>query len=414
VSSTKPFPLPVTGIDALSDETALDDGAVREAVNVDIDRDGCFSRRAGRRLIVPGADFHSLWVAKQRGTALVAQGSKLYKYIPGNTPVALSTLNSADPLAYTEYNGNIYWTNRQTLQWLPSDSTVARDAGVPTPAVVPRLSPAPGSLYRGKYGVCLSYVDDRGEEGGATEVQVIELPAGGGIRLEGLETRPGCIVNVYITDTDGEVLRLAARFPAVFPSYTVAEVARGSECETQYLVPMHPGEYITWLAGRLYTAVDDVLYFSNALRPHLYDPAHNFVKFSGFISFIEAVSDGLYVGDSRGVWFLRGTDPTKFEQTLVSTVRAVPRSSIKLPPSVFPDKVVNTQNPVAVWLGDSGYVIGMDSGVVVELHTSRASLPRGLVGRSAYVFKDGIKQVITPVNSPITIGPERAVDSVIQ
>lgn len=59
------------------------------------------------------------------------------------------------------------------------------------------------------------------------------------------------------------------------------------------------------------------LYFSEAMRHHLNNPAHGFIQFGSCISFVEAVTDGLYIGDSRGVWFLSGTDPTKFEMKLV-------------------------------------------------------------------------------------------------
>lgn len=414
MSDTRPYPLPITGIDSLSNETALMKGAVREAVNVDIGRAGRFKRRVGQTLRLAGADFHSIWGAAQRGTMLVAQGNVLNRLNQDLSLTALSTLNTGDPLSYTEYNGNVYWTSKSTLQWLPANSGAARDVGVPTPELNPTLAAGNGSLRSGKYGVCITYVDERGEEGGATDVQIIDLPNGGGIVLSGLPTsRPDWQIYVYITDADGMQLRFAAQFPAVFPNYTMAETAKGSELETQFLKPLPPGEFVTWLAGRLYTAKNGTLYFSNALRPHLHDPAHNFVQFSGFISFIEAVTDGLYVGDSRGVWFMKGTDPTKFEQVMVSTCRAVRRSSIKIPPEHLPEKKVPATNPVALWLSTSGYVVGMDGGATVELQPERVKVPAGLVGRTTYLFRKGMKQVVTPVNSTSTVAFGTAVDSVI-
>lgn len=414
MSDTRPYPLPITGIDSLSNETALMKGAVREAVNVDIGRAGRFKRRVGQTLRVAGSDFHSLWGAQQRGTMLVAQGSTLNRLNQDLSLTALSTLNTPDPLSFTEYNGNVYWSSKSTLQWLPSNSATARGVGVPVPEYNPALSVGNGSLLPGKYGVCITYVDERGEEGGTTDMQFIDLPAGGGISLAGLPTnRPDFQIFIYITDPDGMKLHLGAQIPAVFPSYVMAETAKGGDCDTQFLKPLPPGEFITWLGGRLYTAKNGTLYFSNALRPHLHDPAHNFIQFSGYISFIEAVTDGLYVGDSRGVWFLRGTDPTKFEQVMVSTCRAVRRSSIKIPPEHFPDKKVPSPNPVALWLSTSGYVVGMDGGATVELQPERVKVPAGLVGRTTYLFRKGMKQVVTPVNSTSTVAFGTAVDSVI-
>lgn len=413
MSSTRPYPLPITGIDSLSNETALLKGAVREAVNVDIGRAGRFSRRVGQTLRLSGSDYHSIWGAQQRGTMLVAKGNQLLRLNDDLSTAPLAALNSADPLSYTEYNGNVYWTNKSTIGWLPADATAARPVGVPIPELIPSLSAANGALLPGKYAIVLTYLDDRREEGGTTPIQIIDLPNGKGITLSGLPIRPGWALCIYITDPDGSKFRLGEEIPAVFPSYTVTQIAQGGNCDTQFLNPMPPGEFIAWLAGRLYTAKLGTLYFSEAMRPHLNNPAFGFIQFSGYISFVEAVTDGLYIGDSRGVWFLSGTDPTKFEMKLVSPHRAVRRSGVKVGPGHFPDKKVPSSNPVVVWLSTSGYVVGMDGGATVELQPERVKVPAGLVGRTTFLFRKGMKQVVTPVNSTSTVAFGTAVDSVI-
>jgi len=413
MSQTKPYPLPIAGVDMLSSETALVGGAVRSAVNVDIDRVGRFKRRAGytRRMAAPG--MHSLYYAAQKGWTLVARDAELFRLNTDTYELtSLAVLNSADKLAYTEYNGNLYFTNKTTIGWVPSNSTLARPVGVPVPTT-PTLSPAPGGLTPGRYGVSITFVDDRGEESGATELQVIDLPDGGGIRLSNLPQRMGWAIFVYITSADGDVLRRAAELPAVFPSYVVAETAQGKQLDTRFLTPLPAGDFICWHNGRLYTAKNDALYFSEAMRPHLHNPAHNVIPFSGHIAFVESVGDGLYVGDSRGVWFLAGNDPVKFEQRRVSSCRAVVRSSIMVPPEHFPPKQVPAEAPVAVWLSTSGYVVGMPGGVTVELQPDRLRVPSGLTGRSAFLLREGRKQVITPVNSTSTATFGTAVDSVI-
>lgn len=412
MSTTKPFPLPVVGVDVLSNETSLIKGAVRSATNVDIGRAGQFKRRAGytRRVTIPG--MHSLFYAPQKGWTLVARDAALYRLNPYDYSLTLlSTLNSPDPLEYVEYNGNLYFTNKTTFGWVPSNSTAARPVGVPTPTT-PTLSTTPnGGLTPGKYGVAITLVDERGEESGATELQVVDLPDGGGIRLSNLSQHMGWTFYVYVTSPDGDILRYAASFPAVFPTYVVAETAMGDQPDTRFLAPMPPGDFVRWQAGRLYTAKNGVLYFSEAMRPHLYNPAHGAIPFSGHIAFVESVGDGLYVGDSRGVWFLAGTDPTKFEHRRVSTCRAVARSSIMVPPEHFPPKQVQTTEPVAVWLSTSGYVVGMPGGTTVELQPDRLKVPSGMTGRSAFLFREGRKQVVTPVNSTSTAPFGTAVDS---
>jgi hypothetical protein len=316
-------------------------------------------------------------------------------------------------LEYTEYNGNLYFSNRTSLGWVPSDSTTARPVGSDVPDA-PTLSAADGGLTPGKYAVVITTINDRGEESGASAVRYLELPTGGGIRLSGLPQESGGKVYAYITSADGDVLRFAAEFPAVFPAYVVADIAAGGICDTQFLVPMPPGEFVRWHNGRLYTAMDGVLRFSEPRRPHLHNPAHGVIPFSGRIVLLEAVVDGIYVGDSRGVWFLAGGDPTKFVLRRVSAHRAVTRSGIMVPPEHFPPKQVASEFPVAAWLSTSGYVVGLPGGTTIELQPDRVKVPTGMSGRSAFLFRKGRKQLVTTVNSTSTGTFGTAVDSIIQ
>lgn len=413
MSKTANFPLPIAGVDMLSSETALVRGAVREAVNVDIGRAGRFKRRAGytRQLAIPG--LHSLFYAAQKGWTVVARDAELYQLdVNSLAMTSLATLHSADRLEYCEYNGNLYFSNKTTLGWVPSNSVLARPVGVPVPNA-PTLSIADGTLLPGTYAVVVTLVDDRGEKGGASEVQTVELPSGGGIRLSNLTQHIGWTVYVYITSSDGDQLRFAEEFPAVFPSYVVTEGPKGAECSTLSLVPMPPGDIVRWHNGRLYTATDGALRFSEALGPHIHNPAHGVIPFSGRTAFVEPVAGGIYVGDSRGVWFLSGGDPTKFELRRVSPCRAVARSSILVPPEHFNPKQVQTDLPVALWLSTSGYTVGTADGTVIELQPDRIKVPLGLAGRSTFLLREGRKQIVTPVNSTSTATFGTAVDSVI-
>ena len=413
MSKTKKYPLPVAGIDVLSNETSLVEGAVRSAKNVDIGRSGEYQRRAGYTMASATPGLHSLYYAAQKGWTFVALDAQMFRLNTdtyARTPLAL--IGSAFPVAYAEYNGNVYFTNRTSFNWVPSDSGAARQVGVPVPPA-PTLSATQGTLLPGTYGLVMTTIDDRGEESGATALQTIRIGTGGGIKLAKLPLLPGMSLCVYITSADGDVLRRAETLPAVFHTYDIAEDAQGALCSTQFLTPMPTGDMVRWHNGRLYTAKFDTLSFSEALRPHLYSLAHNTIQFSGWISFIEPVVDGIYVGDSRGVWFLAGGDPTKFTLRRVSTHRAIHRSSLIAPSRYFPEKMVQTDAPVAVWLSTAGYIVGMQGGSVVELHSDRIQVPTGLLGRSTLLLRDGRKQIITTVNSTSTAANGVATDSTI-
>jgi len=414
MTTQKVLPLPAAGVDLLSDETALIAGSVRSAVNVDIGRAGQFARRDGctRRAPLPG--LHSLFYSVQCGATFVARDAILNRVDTTTyelTPVY--HLGSARKLDYTEYNGNLYFANRTTVGWIPLGSTAARPVGVPKPPAPTLTAATQGALLPGKYAVAITLFDDRGEEGPASDVGIVSLPDGGSIQLGGLPQNIGWTVGVYITSADGDVLRQAVRLPAVFPTYALAENAEGKILDTQYLTPMPPGHFVRWHNGRLLVARGAELLFSEPLRPHLHSPAHGVIPFTGVVSFVESVGDGVFVGDANGVWFLSGTDPSKFEQRLISRCRAVPRSSLMLPPEHLPKETVPADQPVAVWLSTSGYVVGMQGGRTVELQPDRVKVPPGLVGRSAYLFRGGRKQIVTPVNSGRTAASGVATNSVI-
>lgn len=412
MSKNNKYPLPAAGVDVLSAETKLDSKAARSAINIDLDRSGAYSRRSGFASRVAGEGFHSIYYAPQRGWLFVARNSTLYRMDPATYALTeVHYLATPDPLNYTEYNGNVYFSSVSSFGWLPSDSASTRNVGVPKPET-PALSAAAGGLDPGKYGVVVTLVDDRGEESPASDVAVVDLNAIGGIRLSGLPVQIGWQVYIYITSSDGDVLRFAEAIPAIYSTYVVGQSAGGGECDTQFLAPLKPGAFVRWHNGRLLTAALGTMCFSEPLRPHLYSPSAGVIPFSGYISFIESVGDGVYVGDSRGVWFLAGTDPSAFKMRQVSTNRALMRSSLMLPPQHLPEKV-QAEAPVAVWLSTSGYVVGAPGGVVTELHSERIQVPAGLTGRSVFLLRGGRKQVVTPVNSTTAMAAGIAVDSVI-
>ena len=414
MSQTVNYPLPVVGIDMLSSETSMPNGAVRSAVNVDIERNGVFSRRAGyeQRIHMPG--LHSLYYAAQSDIILVADNDQLCTVDHDlQTLTWLTALGSPDPLSYTEYNGNIYYVNKTTTGWIPSGRYGVCSLGLPTPTPPSRLEEAPGGLLPGTYAVAISMFDSLGEESGLSAVKTIDLPVGGGIRLYGLPVEPGYSLGIYITPPDGDRLMCASVAPAAFPVYDIVEYMRGAPARTQFLEPLPPGDIIRWHNGRLFVASGSNLFFSEALRPHLHRPGHSVIPFRGDITMVESVGSGIFVGDERGVWFLRGGDPNDFNQQLVSPTPVVAGSSLVLPAEYFPEQQTRTEGLCAVWLCSDGYAIGTSGGNTLEPQRERIRIPNGLHGKSAFLMRKGRKQVITLVDKAPTAVGEVATDSTI-
>ncbi len=386
---TPVIPLPSMGVDLLSDLTAMKRGTVRVAENVDINVSGTFKRRDGFTTVVPGTDFHSTY-ADDRGV-LVGKGTALFAMDEEYEASFLADMGEG-PYDFTVFNGHTYVVSRSAFKWLPSDGAPIRDVGVRLDQIPTLEAHATGSFAPGEYAVSISKVDARGEESGAKFLGVVTIT--NGLRLTNLATG-GYRYRVYVTPQNGDVMYLAAEFDAVFSQYIVASVQDGQPRTTQHLAPMPPGDFVRGHGGRLYVAKDDTLYFSEPLRPHLTDPRHGFIQFVGQVRFFEPVADGIFVGDDRGIWWLPGMDPTKFELRKVSAIRAVRRSSVLVPDSNLPGDVRSQEYDAAVWLSTAGYAVGRPGGSVTHLHPDKVALAADLEGRSVYLVRDGVKQVVT-------------------
>lgn len=404
--------LPALGVDLLSEETGLAERTVRRAENVDIHRNGVIRRRGGYAIHAAGDGFQALF-ASPHGLLAQRWGNVYRLDTEALLPVKLCETGALDAVDFTTHNGHTYFGNAASLWWIPGNEAVPRPVGVPLPAALPGIEAhAAGTLPAGRYVVAVSRLDDRGEESSTKVLGQVDMPTGGGIRLYGMTPDLDAMLRVYLTPPDGEALYLAESFSAAFSEYVVTRQPDGAIRSTQHLAPLPGCDFIRGHAGRLYVARDDTVFFSEPLRPHLHDPRHNFIKFSGPIRFLEPVAGGLYVGDERGVWFLDGNQPEQIRP--VSSVRAVRRSSLRISGAHFNREVTQSDQDCAVWLSEEGYMLGRAAGDVVSLHPERVRVEPGLEGRSRLVVRNGIKQVVTLVSASQTAAYGVALDTSMQ
>lgn len=386
------------GIDMLSGETSIPQGAARDVVNIDLDRYGNWQRRRGYALSTALTDGHSLWSSPSGRGLFVCQGTTFCKITPPSLITPLALLRSADPVDYSEHNGAIYFSNETSIGWIPADSDNVWSLGVFTPDA-PTVTPGPnGTLRPGRYTLAFTFVNRRGEESGSSDYVFSNLTAPGGFVLTALPQIPfGWQLRVYLSPPNGEDLFLAASVPSGMPQYVVGDNAQLKPLETAALVPMPPGKIIRTLAGRTYTAKGKVLAYSEAFRFGLTRLHHNFITMPDEITIVEPTPLGVFVGAGGAVWFIDG-DPSKAAIRQVSAARAVERSSTLVDGKHFDQKLSQGQ-PVAVWLSSEGYVMGLPDGNVVALQSNRIHLDGEFTGRTTFALRDGVKQVITPYSA---------------
>lgn len=406
---------PILGMNQLSDETALvrENGMfVREAKNVAIDSSGNVSRRQGYSLLLSGTGYHSLYHSK-RGWLLFAFKENFGIFHPETvTATPLATMPSADQLSYTEENGILYAMNPSWAAMFKPYDTTAYPLGVPLPNVIPQFAAdtSKGSLEAGEYGVTYSIVNADGEESGLGPVSKVTLDAQGSIQGTLFTLKAGHRYRIYMTTVNGEELYQAAAFDADITSFSIMDHDEGRQPATQGLEPVPYGHIIRAFNSRLLVGSTDFVYFTEAFRPHLHDPAHGWIATAGFTYMVEPVDAGVYIADKRGVRFYRGEDPSKWTEEFVSPDPIVYRTNQVVPGSFFTGPLAEFDE-VVVWLTRTGYQVGTPTGQVIPLNAQQIKLPSYVQGCAVSWIQDGRKQLISPVNSNLLADASAAVDS---
>lgn len=392
------IPLPAKGIDIRTSDTSLQRGTVRSMRNVTITDTGEMSLRPGYTQLSAGTDFKGLFSTK--AGVLVHRGAELLLYRPAtNTFVFMESVGASPMIDVHEYNDLVYVTHETGLLKIdPTAKTIGR-AGVALPDITPSISSGTGILPAGRYGVAATALGVNGEESPAVFLGDITVTTGG-ITVTGMPT-DGRTMRIYCSTEHGDILYLALEAPSYLGSMVITALGEGRVCPTFGKQLFPGGQFVRGLAGRLYMASGDTLWYSDPLNPHLVS-SNNFVRFTGQIRFIEAMNSGLFVGDSRGTWWIDGTDPEKAQVRLCST--AVPgfASSVMVPSFALPIEVRDNtlDQKSAMWMTPEGHVLGKETGLCKSIVSDRISTELGVDGKSAFLQAEGLNQVISLTATP--------------
>lgn len=389
------IPLPAQGIDMISDETQLPAGTARAVINADIDRAGNLSRRSGYTIVLPGMGNDFSGIAAFAGRIYVGRGATLCTLDPKTNALSDIAHLGSGLLDFSQYAGSLYVTSRQHIRRISRDGTV-HDVGVRAGSLPDMSTHDLGQFTPGRYVVAIGLVAPDGEESQAYMLGGINLERG--MRLSNLPVMMGYSWRLYMTAPDGDVLYLTEEFPALMGEHVVNGRPDGMQCQTRNLQPMVPGDFVRGFAGRLFVAREDVLWYSEPMRPHLMAGRSNFIMFQGRIRFFEVLEGGAYVADDEGVHWLAGDDPTKWVKKTASPVLGIRRSSVLVKGHVLPERP--TPDECAVWLSAEGYFMGTPSGSVTSLQPGRIRVDPASEGRSVLLTRDGITQVITLTAAP--------------
>ncbi len=389
------------GINNIVEENRLptdEDGnriALREAENVDLSAVGEPSRRDGYHLVVPADLGHSGFSHPLLSAALYVSHGNLHAFDIDESARDLGVSVGTSPVSYALIGTHVFFCNREVSGILAADLRYVPWAPE-HPAGQPTVNLEAGfGLDPGRYQVAITFVDELGRESGSTLAVAIDVPPGHGLRLSNIAepTEPSTVlVNVYLTKANGEVLLRQATLPAGVTEYLVAAGPQGRALETQFLVPLPPGQITRVFQGRQFVACGRELLWSPAMRYGMFNPGKNRIPFPADIDAVIPVPNaGLMVASGPKTYWLAGVDPDAFGTVVAYGAGAVPASDVEAPGTAVS---AQRTDPVIVWLARDGQFVYADGGRVVPLNLRRAVVDDATRAAPLYREQAGLQQIV--------------------
>jgi hypothetical protein len=387
------------GMDVISLEGRLPEGAVRSAINVELNEKSGFRRRPGYTQRLAGACLGIYQPENMPGLAIyVDQASRELRRI---TETGYATLaHDAYELWPIEHAHYLYVAVGSRVLRIDPDFS-CRSAGIAnligfSPTLVALNN---GGLAPGTYLVAVSYHNDLGEESGLSNTSQITLASGYGAIDVFLPPPPdeAVMMSIYRTYANGRNLFRVATVEAD-TSFAITLSVLGRPARTWLRAPL-PSGILASYQGRLYSASGTFVYYSEPFNTNLMNVRSGFIPFGERTTMVLAVTDGLYVGTDSAAYYLGGGGPSEFRIRLVDPHPVMFGSGIMVDGAMFSDEFMR-QSPrgqetaaVAVWLSPHGAVAGMVGGNVATPMQERITL-RCRKASGSSIIRRGLHQLI--------------------
>lgn len=350
---------------------------VRAAANVLISDAGTAKRRRGYSEVFSGTSCHSFWVDHTTDTGFYADGANLYRVTASGAGLSrelmVNNLVPGRALTYARVGTDIVFSDGTTNRCIGADGE--RPFGVPNPGTTPAVAAsAGGTLVAGAYQVSIAFANNDLELSGATPAVSVDAEPNSKLTVSQLPTTWPIGVTmllVYVTQPNSTTLLVERRLRTPTASVELTTLTGSGMQATTYLARELPaGRILRYFGTRLYSALDNVLWYSDVYSPALCSPTRSYVMFDAPITLLEHCDDGMYLCAGETFWLAGDIESTT--PKVVSPTTAVFGSGCPLP-----------QQKAVVWMSDKGLVragaggqleLVQDENVVVAPATSGASV----------------------------------------
>jgi len=373
------------GINNRSADSDVPAGALRNAVNIDIDGAGILSRRDGYEKIVSAFSTHSGWSCDTRVLYVSAGVLKILNSDNTSTDVC----NVVGEVCYHYENGIVYFSDEVQARKLYADGHISNWGVMPLP--VPGVVARTGAsvLAPGEYLVTITPTSLDGSEHGASDVSRITVLSGQYIEVVFPAASDPQIAyfRTYVSTVNGEILYAVADSAVGTSSISVISVTGTKELDTLGVEAMPPCSAITSYNGVMYGVSGSTVWHTEPFSPDRVRVATGYFQFPAQVNVIAGATAGVWVAADK-TYHLRGGSPKSFVLEVAAEYGA---------PKGNAYKIKNVDK--FVWYSDRGLVIAGDTldniqekNVATETGTSAAVVVRE---------NDGIIQTIASVRNAV-------------
>lgn len=143
------------------------------------------------------------------------------------------------------------------------------------------------------------------------------------------------------------------------------------------------GHIVRHFAGRVYVAKNNTLFYSEPFGPNLFSLSRNYISFPGWIQMVAPVFDGIFVGTRDRVYFLAGTNPVEFTQSIVAHYGVIRGTDQEVDGMVVAGGQI-TPFPCQIFATRRGICLGAREGQFINLTFDRLEYPAATKGCAVY------------------------------
>lgn len=154
---------------------------------------------------------------------------------------------------------------------------------------------------------------------------------------------------------------------------------------------------LAYFNGRIYLAQGRTLWATELYLYDYIDKTKNFLQFEHDITCLGYVSDGLYVGTEKGIYFLSGSFDS-MRRMRVSDSRALFGSLVQTSPDGLPNKQTASRGAILL-MSDDGLCVGFDSGIFSSLTDDKVWFPKAESVAAMVRKQDGSNQYVAVADS---------------